>query len=100
MPERLRHLLGVETLTAEQIVLLLDEAKPFQEFQRYPLKKASHAARQDRRPRILRAFHSHTYQLHDCCRTSGRGHHEPAGGILQPEKRRVAFGYGSIRLTP
>jgi aspartate carbamoyltransferase catalytic subunit len=39
VPERLRHLLGVETLTAEQIVLLLNEAKPFQEFQRYPLKK-------------------------------------------------------------
>jgi aspartate carbamoyltransferase catalytic subunit len=39
VPERLRHLLGIESLTAEQILLLLDEAKPFQEFQRYPLKK-------------------------------------------------------------
>jgi aspartate carbamoyltransferase catalytic subunit len=39
VPERLRHLLGAETLTAEQIAFLLDEAKPFQEFQRYPLKK-------------------------------------------------------------
>ena len=39
MPQRLRHLLGTETLTAEQIVFLLDEAKPFQEFQRHPLKK-------------------------------------------------------------
>jgi aspartate carbamoyltransferase catalytic subunit len=36
---RLRHLLGIETLTTEQIVFLLDQAKPFQEFQRYPLKK-------------------------------------------------------------
>jgi aspartate carbamoyltransferase catalytic subunit len=36
---RLRHLLGIETLTAEQIAFLLDQAKPFQEFQRYPLKK-------------------------------------------------------------
>jgi aspartate carbamoyltransferase catalytic subunit len=36
---RLRHLLGIETLTAEQITFLLDQAKPFQEFQRYPLKK-------------------------------------------------------------
>jgi aspartate carbamoyltransferase catalytic subunit len=35
----LRHLLGTESLTAEQIRFLLDEAKPFQEFQRHPLKK-------------------------------------------------------------
>ena len=39
MPQRLRHLLAIEPLTAEQISLLLDEARPFQEFQRYPLKK-------------------------------------------------------------
>jgi aspartate carbamoyltransferase catalytic subunit len=37
--ERLRDLLGIEDLTREQIGFLLDEAKPFQEFQRYPLKK-------------------------------------------------------------
>lgn len=39
MPERLRHLLGTEPLKAEQITFLLDEAKPFQEIQRHPLKK-------------------------------------------------------------
>ena len=39
MAERLRDLLSIEELTAEQIAFLLDEAKPFQEFQRYPLKK-------------------------------------------------------------
>ena len=39
MPERLRHLLAIESLSAEQITFLLDEARPFQEFQRYPLKK-------------------------------------------------------------
>jgi len=39
VPERLHHLLAIEPLTAEQINFLLDEAKPFQEFQRYPLKK-------------------------------------------------------------
>ncbi len=39
MAERLRDLLSMEDLTAEQIAFLLDEAKPFQEFQRYPLKK-------------------------------------------------------------
>jgi aspartate carbamoyltransferase catalytic subunit len=37
--ERLRDLLSIEELTAEQIAFLLDEAKPFQEFQRHPLKK-------------------------------------------------------------
>jgi aspartate carbamoyltransferase catalytic subunit len=37
--ERLRDLLGIEELNAEQIAFLLDEAKPFQEFQRHPLKK-------------------------------------------------------------
>jgi len=37
--ERLRDLLSIEELTAEQIAFLLDESKPFQEFQRYPLKK-------------------------------------------------------------
>ena len=39
MPERLRHLLGIEPLTAAQINFVLDEAKPFQEIQRHPLKK-------------------------------------------------------------
>jgi aspartate carbamoyltransferase catalytic subunit len=37
--EGLRDLLSIEELTAEQIAFLLDEAKPFQEFQRHPLKK-------------------------------------------------------------
>ncbi|MFZ0462172.1 MAG: aspartate carbamoyltransferase catalytic subunit [Candidatus Acidiferrales bacterium] len=39
MSHRFRHLLGIEPLNREQIVFLLDQAKPFQEFQRYPLKK-------------------------------------------------------------
>jgi len=37
--QRLQHLLGVETLTREQVTFILDQAKPFQEFQRHPLKK-------------------------------------------------------------
>jgi len=37
--QRLQHLLGIETLTRDQISFILDQAKPFQEFQRYPLKK-------------------------------------------------------------
>jgi aspartate carbamoyltransferase catalytic subunit len=32
-------LLGTETLTSEQILFILDQARPFQEFQRHPLKK-------------------------------------------------------------
>jgi len=36
---RLRHLLGIEPLPAEQILFLLDQSKPFQEIQRHPLKK-------------------------------------------------------------
>lgn len=39
MLQRLTNLLGIETLSAEQIVFILDQSKPFQEFQRYPLKK-------------------------------------------------------------
>ena len=39
MPERLRHLLGIEPLSAEQIAFLLDQAGTFQEIQRHPLKK-------------------------------------------------------------
>ena len=39
MPHRLRHLLGIESLTAGQIHFLLEQSKPFQEFQRHPLKK-------------------------------------------------------------
>src|SRR6202021_839164 len=35
----LRHLLGTEGLTREQITFFLDQSKPFQEFQRHPLKK-------------------------------------------------------------
>jgi aspartate carbamoyltransferase catalytic subunit len=37
--QRLPHLLGIEDLNREQITFILDQAKPFQEFQRYPLKK-------------------------------------------------------------
>jgi aspartate carbamoyltransferase catalytic subunit len=37
--ERLQHLLGIETLNREQITFILDQSKPFQEFQRHPLKK-------------------------------------------------------------
>jgi aspartate carbamoyltransferase catalytic subunit len=37
--QRLSHLLGTENLTREQIAFVLDQAKPFQEFQRHPLKK-------------------------------------------------------------
>lgn len=39
MFQRLQHLLGIEPLSREQITFILDQAKPFQEFQRYPLKK-------------------------------------------------------------
>ena len=39
MLQPLQHLLGIEPLTREQIIFILDQAKPFQEFQRYPLKK-------------------------------------------------------------
>jgi len=37
--ERLQHLLGMEGLSREQILFILDQSKPFQEFQRHPLKK-------------------------------------------------------------
>jgi aspartate carbamoyltransferase catalytic subunit len=37
--QRLSHLLGTEPLSSEQILFILDQAKPFQEFQRHPLKK-------------------------------------------------------------
>jgi aspartate carbamoyltransferase catalytic subunit len=37
--QRLQHLLGIEDLTREQISFILDQAEPFQEFQRHPLKK-------------------------------------------------------------
>ncbi|HXU49467.1 MAG TPA: aspartate carbamoyltransferase catalytic subunit [Candidatus Binatia bacterium] len=39
MLQRLQHLLGIEPLTVEQVNFFLDQAKPFQEFQRHPLKK-------------------------------------------------------------
>ena len=39
MLQRLPHLLGIETLSREQIEFFLDQAKPFQEFQKHPLKK-------------------------------------------------------------
>jgi len=37
--QRLQHLLGIEELTREQITFILDQSKPFQEFQKHPLKK-------------------------------------------------------------
>lgn len=37
--QRLQHLLGIEGLSREQIAFILDQSKPFQEFQKHPLKK-------------------------------------------------------------
>jgi aspartate carbamoyltransferase catalytic subunit len=37
--ERLQHMLDIESLSVEQITFILDQSKPFQEFQRHPLKK-------------------------------------------------------------
>jgi aspartate carbamoyltransferase catalytic subunit len=37
--ERLRHLVGIEPLTGEEITFLLDQASTFQEIQQHPLKK-------------------------------------------------------------
>ena len=39
MLQRLQHLLDIEGLNTEQINFILDQSKPFQEFQRHPLKK-------------------------------------------------------------
>jgi len=39
VPERFRHMLGIEPLSAEQIAFLLDQSKSFQDIQRHPLKK-------------------------------------------------------------
>ena len=39
MLQRLQHLLDIESLDTEQINFILDQSKPFQEFQRHPLKK-------------------------------------------------------------
>ncbi len=39
MLQRLQHLLDIESLTSEHITFILDQSKPFQEFQRHPLKK-------------------------------------------------------------
>ncbi len=36
---RFGHMLGIEPLTVEEILFLLDQSKPFQEIQRHPLKK-------------------------------------------------------------
>lgn len=39
MNHRFRNLLGIEPLSREQIEFILDQARPFQEFQKHPLKK-------------------------------------------------------------
>ena len=39
MPYRFGHMLAIEPLSAEEILFLLDQSKPFQEIQRHPLKK-------------------------------------------------------------
>jgi aspartate carbamoyltransferase catalytic subunit len=39
VPFRFGHMLGIEPLSAEEILFLLDQSKPFQEIQRHPLKK-------------------------------------------------------------
>jgi len=39
VPDRLRHLLGIEPLSAAQVTFLLDQSQPFQEIQRHSLKK-------------------------------------------------------------
>jgi hypothetical protein len=36
---RFRDLLALEPLSADELIFILDQAKPFQEIQRHPLKK-------------------------------------------------------------
>src|ERR1700685_2219548 len=39
VPFRFGHMLGIEPLSSEEILFILDQSKPFQEIQRHPLKK-------------------------------------------------------------
>ena len=39
MSHRFGHMLGIEPLSTDEIVFLLDQSKLFQEIQRHPLKK-------------------------------------------------------------
>ena len=100
MPERVRHLLGIEPLTAEQITFLLDQAKPFQEIQRHPLKKLATL----RGKTVALAFFEPSTRTRISFATAavapGRGYHESAGGIFEPEKGRVACWTRRARSMP
>ena len=91
MLQRLSHLLGTETLSSEQIVFILDQAKPFQEFQRHPLKKLATL----RGKTVALAFFETSTRTRISFTTRGgsprRGHNESAGRIFEPEKGRIAL---------
>ena len=95
MLQRLEHLLGIEPLTREQITFILDQAAPFQEFQRHPLKKLATLRGKTVALAFFEAVHAHAHQLRHRGFAAGRRPDESAGRIVQLEKGRIADRYGA-----
>src|SRR5262249_25596994 len=58
-------------------------------------KKIRDAARQDRGAGVFRAVHADADQFCDGRVATGRRPDEPAGGVVEPEERRIADRYGA-----
>ena len=90
---RFRDLLALEPLSADELTFLLDQSKPFQEIQRHPLKKLATL----RGKTVALAFFENSTRTRISFATAasrlGADHDESAGGIVQPEKRRIAARY-------
>ena len=60
---RQKHLLDIESLTAEEIITVLDTARSFKAVGKRAIKKVPGPARQDGRESVRRALHPHPHQL-------------------------------------
>jgi aspartate carbamoyltransferase catalytic subunit len=58
-----KHLLDIESLSADEIVTVLDTAKAFKAVGERAIKKVPGLARQNRRQPVHRTVHAHAHQL-------------------------------------
>ena len=58
-----KHLLDIESLTADEITTVLDTARAFKAVGKRAIKKVPALARQNRREFVRRTVHAHAHQL-------------------------------------
>ena len=95
MLQRLQHMLDIESLTAEQITFILDQSKPFQEFQRHPLKKLATLRGKTVAVAFFEASTRTRISFTTAASRLGADTMNLQAEVVQPEKGRIADRHGA-----